>query len=294
MTTRGETDTLQVVAVVTDENAINDFKLEIAGVDMTDSLTVVPTTDTNYPRARQYRVSFAHKLRPENYEIVMRAYQSPDTLAGQYHIAAEFRLRVESTIEVSVNGRAVASGAAVPTKGNYRVDLSFPVFVAGSEIDVFMDDTPVVRFYSQQSQPGGLAVVDHHVPEVARGRPAHAARDRRAVDRVQLSTGGEHRHRPDRRDQLPEPVPRCRDEFHVLQRSRDHRRLHRRLHGQRQTGPPPRHSRLGALPGENAVFWDGRDAAGDQLANGIYLYVIEVQQRGGSASTARGKVSKLQ
>jgi flagellar hook assembly protein FlgD len=46
------------------------------------------------------------------------------------------------------------------------------------------------------------------------------------------------------------------------------------------------------FPGSNAVFWDGRDGAGDQLANGTYLYVIKVKQSGGSA-TVRGKLSKL-
>jgi hypothetical protein len=149
----GAGDDVNVVAVVTDENAINDFALEVAGVDMTDSLTVAAVTDANLPRARQYRLTFHHKLRPENYDIVMRAYQAPDTLAGQYHIAAEFVLKVESSIEVSVNGRVVASGAAVPSKGNYRVDLSFPVFVQGSEIGVFMDDVAVNPFTLNNPSP---------------------------------------------------------------------------------------------------------------------------------------------
>jgi len=41
------------------------------------------------------------------------------------------------------------------------------------------------------------------------------------------------------------------------------------------------------------VFWDGRDGAGEAIANGTYLYVIRVNQRGGSA-TVRGSLSKLQ
>jgi len=34
------------------------------------------------------RVSFRHKVRPETYDIVLRAYQAPDTLAGNYHMVA--------------------------------------------------------------------------------------------------------------------------------------------------------------------------------------------------------------
>jgi hypothetical protein len=47
------------------------------------------------------------------------------------------------------------------------------------------------------------------------------------------------------------------------------------------------------LPGQNRVYWDGRDGAGESIANGTYLYVIRVNQRGGSA-TVRGSLSKLQ
>jgi len=46
-------------------------------------------------------------------------------------------------------------------------------------------------------------------------------------------------------------------------------------------------------PGRNTVFWDGRDGSGGALANGTYLYVINVKQRGGSA-TARGSISKIE
>jgi hypothetical protein len=45
-------------------------------------------------------------------------------------------------------------------------------------------------------------------------------------------------------------------------------------------------------PGQNAVFWNGRDAAGDEIANGVYLYVIKVSQRG-QDSTIRGKMARM-
>jgi len=36
------------------------------------------------------------------------------------------------------------------------------------------------------------------------------------------------------------------------------------------------------MPGQNAVHWDGRDFQGDEIANGLYLYVVTVVQNGAS------------
>lgn len=289
----GEGDQVNVVAVVTDENAINDFKLEIAGVDMTDSLTVQALTDTNLPRARQYRLSFAHKLRPENYDIVMRAYQSPDTLAGQYHIAAEFVLRVESSIEVSVNGRVVTSGAAIPSKGNYRVDLSFPVFVPGPQIGVFMDDAPVVPFtLNNPSAEDSLAWIITFQKSLGAGPHTLRVTAGPTIEfNYQLVVSSDN----GLTDVMNYPNPfrstgtsfMFSNEVEISDGSIDVYTVSGKRVRSLDIPPSAR------FPGSNTVFWDGRDGAGDELANGTYLYVIKVQQRGGSA-TARGKVSKLQ
>ena len=43
----------------------------------------------------------------------------------------------------------------------------------------------------------------------------------------------------------------------------------------------------------HSVYWDGRDLAGDPVANGTYIYVIQVN-RGGSSITMKGKSVKLE
>jgi hypothetical protein len=47
--------------------------------------------------------------------------------------------------------------------------------------------------------------------------------------------------------------------------------------------------------GYNSVWWDGRDWAGDPVANGTYLYVLEVSFRDSynRAETVTGKVVVL-
>lgn len=288
----GEGDTIQVQAVVTDENAIHAFDLHIDGVDETDSLTIVPLVDQQLPRARQYRVSFRHKLKPANYDIVLRAYQAPDTLAGKYHIAAEFVLKVQSSITVSVNGRAVESGAAVPARGSYRVDLALPVFVPASQIAVSLDDTPIADVTMTHPSPeDSLKWTLTFQRSLAGGKhKLHVQAGGTNFDYILIvsETAG-------LRNVINYPNP-FQDKGTTFLYTNDVEILDGSIDiftvsGKRVRNLPiPPGSRL---PGENSVFWDGRDGAGDRLANGVYLYVIRVAQRGGSA-TVRGKVSHIE
>jgi hypothetical protein len=275
------------VAEVSDENAIHDFSLEIGGVDVSDSLTVTPLTDPTLPRARKYQVSFAHVLRPDTYDIVLRAHQ-PDTLT----VAGEFVLRVESTIEVSVNGRVVASGGAVPSAGNYRVDLAFPVFVPGSEIDVLMDDVPVIPFNLTNPSPeDSLAWIITFQKTLPAGQHALRITAGPTIEfTYQLVVSTE----AGLQDVVNYPNP-FRDAGTNFLFSNEVEITDGSINVYTTSGKRVRTLEIppgSRLPGHNAVFWDGRDAAGDALANGTYLYVIKVQQRSGSA-TVRGKVSKL-
>ncbi|HMK39071.1 MAG TPA: FlgD immunoglobulin-like domain containing protein, partial [Bacteroidota bacterium] len=44
--------------------------------------------------------------------------------------------------------------------------------------------------------------------------------------------------------------------------------------------------------GFNRVYWDGRDAQGDEVANGYYLYQILITG-GGKSLTATGKLARV-
>jgi hypothetical protein len=298
----GEGDTIQVVAVVTDENAIHKFELEIDGIDMTDSLTVQQTSDPSLPNARQYQVSFAHKLRPENYDLVLRALQYPDTvcldapcpdsLIVNYSIAAEFLLRVESSIEVAVNGRVVANNGTIPSKGDYRIDLSFPVFVPGSEIGVFMDGSAVSPFTLNNPSPEDSL---SWIITFQRTLPAgpHTLRVT-AGPSIEFTYALLVSEDTGLRNVLNYPNPfrnggthfMFENEVEITNGSIDVFTVSGKRVRRLEIPPAAR------FPGQNAVFWDGRDGSGGELANGTYLYVIKVQQRGGSG-LARGKVSKL-
>jgi hypothetical protein len=53
--------------------------------------------------------------------------------------------------------------------------------------------------------------------------------------------------------------------------------------------------RVDALEGFNSIYWEGRDAAGDRVANGTYLYVLDVEFRDSfhRTETIRGKAVLL-
>jgi hypothetical protein len=288
----GEGDSILVVATVTDENAIRDFKLMIDGVDQTASMTIEPLVDQSLPRARQYRLTFRHKLRPEDYDIVMRAFQAPDTLAGQYHLAAEFTLKVESSIMVSVNGRAVASGATVPASGKYRVDLAFPVFIPASDIELTMDDEVITDAnLSHPSAEDSLTWIATFSRQLGPGR--HVLHVQAGM--VEFTYNLVVSDAPGLRNVINFPNPFRGDGTSIVF-TNDVEITDGTIDIYTVSGKRVRRLEIpfsSRFPGQNAVFWDGRDTAGGKVANGTYLFVIDVSQRVGD-STTRGKMTRIE
>jgi hypothetical protein len=290
--TGGERDTISVVATVTDENAIHKFSLEIEGRDESDSLKVVQLSDPNLPHARQYRVSFHHLLHPKTYDIVLRAFQAPDTTSGQYHIAAEFRLKVESSIAVSVNGRAIQSGASVPADGSYRVDLTFPVFIPSSAIAISIDNVVVADAqYAHPAAQDSLSWIVTFRKKLAAGKHEMLVDAQGIQFHYQLvvsETAG-----LTNVINYPNPFAAAgtrflyTNEVEIEDGAIDIYTVSGKKVRRLDIPPGSR------LPGQNSVFWDGRDGAGGTLANGVYLYVINVHQRSGNA-TVRGTTNKIE
>ena len=292
VSTGGERNSINVVATVTDENAIHKFALEIDGQDLTDSLQVVRTADPDLPNARQYSVSFHHLLMPRTYDIVLRAYQLPDTTLGPERLAGEFVLKVESSIAVTVNGRAIQSGASVPADGSYRVDLAFPVFIPQSNISIKIDDVEVSDAqYSHPAAEDSLAWIVTFRKKLAAGTH-HMLVDAQGIQFdyalvVSESVG--------LRDVINYPNPFARDGTRFVY-SNEVEIENGTIDIYTVSGKKVRRLDIptGArLPGQNSVFWDGRDTAGGAIANGVYLYVINVHQRSGNA-TVRGTTHKIE
>jgi hypothetical protein len=253
---------------------------------------VVQLSDPNLPHARQYRVSFHHLLHPKTYDIVLRAFQAPDTTSGQYHIAAEFRLKVESSIAVSVNGRAIQSGASVPADGSYRVDLTFPVFIPSSAIAISIDNVVVADAqYAHPAAQDSLSWIVTFRKKLAAGKHEMLVDAQGIQFHYQLvvsETAG-----LTNVINYPNPFAAAgtrflyTNEVEIEDGAIDIYTVSGKKVRRLDIPPGSR------LPGQNSVFWDGRDGAGGTLANGVYLYVINVHQRSGNA-TVRGTTNKIE
>jgi hypothetical protein len=199
---------------------------------------------------------------------------------------------VESTIRVSVNGRPIESGDAVPAEGKYRVDLSFPVPVSTSEVAVTVDDvvpSDLSVFHPNSEDSLALAATFRETlsPGRHRLRVATAAVEFNYVLVVSESRG--------LRDLVNYPNP-FRGAGTSFVYTNDVEILEGTIDIFTVSGRRVRSLEIpyGArLPGRNAVFWDGRDTGGGEIANGVYMYVVRANQRGG-AITQRGKMSKIQ
>ena len=284
-------DTIAVVATVRDENVIEKFELRIDGADMSHTLAVTPVGDESIPLSRTYDVRFTHALQLKAYEIVLRALQAPDTTSGQYHMVAEFVLNVPSNMEVTVNGRVIGNGDKVPAKGNYQITLNFPVFVPSSEISVSIDDeeVPGLVFSHPSAEDSTTWVIQfsrtlsdgEHVLAVAVGDGEPELWTLYVSSEAGLRNVLNYPNPFKDATQFVFSTDVTIDEGTIDVFTVSGKRIAR-------LDIPP-----GArTPGQNAVPWDGRDAAGDEIANGVYLYVIRVTQSG-QESTIRGKLARM-
>jgi hypothetical protein len=280
-----------VEAVVTDENAINDFALTIDGQNRTGDLSVEQLLDPQLASGRQYRLRFAHKLQPRTYDIVLNAFQAPDT-SGEYNMAGEFLLRVVSSVSVTVNGRVVQSGATIPSRSDFLVEVSLPVFVPSDSVSVSLDDMPVTDIALSHPAPEdsttwlirfSRSLQDGSHELVVRAGSANEFRYE-----LQVSSAVGLRHVMNYPNPFRDATSFIYDNDVEISDGRidiftvSGKRI-------RRLDIPPTSSQ----PGQNAVYWDGRDHSGGTIANGVYLYVITVTQRGKS-STVRGKLARIE
>jgi hypothetical protein len=287
----GGSDTVYVEADICDEVAIDSLMLEIDGEDVTGSMEVTRLLDETLTASRSYHVAFQHKMEPRTYDIVLRAFQSPDTTGDRYSMTAKFVLKVEMEAVLKVNGREISSGDPVPADADYLLELDFPVLIDPARIAIEMDEIPVQGALFEHPTPQDTTtwrVSFHH--ELSSGQ--HTLRvlvdGGLMVEYVLIvsSTLG-------LQQVINYPNPFSNDTYFVYRNdveisngTIDIFTTSGKKIASLKIPPDAR------LPGQNTVFWDGRDYARDEVANGVYLYIVTVEQQGKS-STVTGKMSRI-
>lgn len=282
----GADNMIDVHAVITDEVAIEKLSLEIAGADSTDILMVTPLEDQNLSAARQYEVRFQHRIQAKRYDIILRAYQAEDTTAGIYLVAAEFVMKVQASAELTVNGRPVSDGELVPPKGDYVFKIELPVKVDPSLIRVETDGELVV---SQTSTEDSMTWLVEFSQELSNGSHEIVL----IVDETQFAFTlivGSH---AGLIDLIAYPNPFADDVYFVF--TNEIQITKGSIDVFTTTGKKVAHIEIppqSRSPGQNAVRWDGRTSNGGEIANGVYLFVVSVEQ-GGQKTTERGKLARV-
>jgi len=282
-------DSVRVRGVITDEVAIEKLTLEIDGVDVTNQMTQTALVDTNLDAARQYEVTFETDILPKTYDIVIRAHQAADTSAGDYHMIAEFVLRVELDVSLSINGRPTVDGDLVPTTGDYLFELTSPVFIDPSLIHVQIDGTDVPALDLSHPSPDDSTTWLIGFSQTLSTGPHTVSLDPGAFE-FDLSVGSS----AGVRDLIAFPNPFADETYFVY--SNDLQISEGAIDIFTASGKKVAHLDIPASArtvGQNAVRWDGTTWDGGRVANGVYLFVMSIDQ-GGQTTTERGKLVKVQ
>ena len=286
-------DTIAVVARVADENVIEAFELWVDGEDRKGTLDITKIGDDNIPLSRTYEVRFTHLRQINEYDIVLRALQAADTTKGEFHIAAEFVIHVPSKagLTLTVNGQPKSDGDTVPGRGDYRIELGLPDYISSSEIAITIDNEDVAdQTFSHPSPTDTTTWIIEFSKILGDGWHELVVTVGTAqIDAIRLlvsSTVG-------LRSVINYPNPFT-DGTHFVYYN-DVEIENGTIDVFTVSGKKiirldiPPNSRG---PGQNSVYWSGRDAVGDEIANGVYLYVIRVTQRG-QDTTIHGKSARM-
>jgi len=287
LVTPGANNTIDVHAVVTDEVAIEKIALEINGIDSTGISSVTPLTDQTLSAARQYDVRFQHRVQAKRYDIVLKAYQAADTIAGTYHLAAEFVMKVQAGAELTVNGRPVSDGDLVPPKGDYVFKVELPVKVDPSLIHVETDGEPVLAYHaSTEDSMTWFVEFEQELSAGSHEVVLWVGESQFAFTLIVGSHAGLI-------DLIAYPNPFADDVYFVF--TNEVQITNGSIDVFTATGKRVAHIEIplqSRSPGQNAVRWNGRAWDGGEIANGVYLFVVSAEQ-GAQKITERGKLSRI-
>jgi hypothetical protein len=197
---------------------------------------------------------------------------------------------VPLNVTLRIDGQVVEGSATIATIANYLIEVDAGVSIPGDSVSVSIDDEPVagaVLFYPDpEDSTIGLIRFNRSLSEGPHELAVRAgsANVFRYDLMVSLAPGLRH--------VINYPNPFTESTSFVFEN--DVEINEGRIDIYTVSGKRVRRLVVpSSPPGRNTVYWDGRDQAGGAIANGVYLYVISVTQRGQS-STIRGKLARIE
>ncbi|MGM0483181.1 MAG: C25 family cysteine peptidase, partial [Candidatus Krumholzibacteriota bacterium] len=273
--------------------ALGGITLSVNGRDWTDSLEIVPVNDTGLTYSRGYRAGLnGYRLDSEQRELLFTVVSTGGEALGTKTIyLGETAVRlfyIKNGQEIEVSGRT-----EVMEGGDYRVRADFPVYlqappnvsIDGSELsDILMvpvqgDSAAWEGYFERSFSPG------EHDISVSSGDFSSSLVFTVGSEEFTFDTFC-----------FPNPFTGGTNIFFTLAERAGRGRVNiYNVSGTliRKINIPA--DMLAASPFDDpgSVYWDGSDMAGNRVANGTYIYIIEVTLPGNTVSL-EGKIVKLE
>ncbi len=269
---------VQIVARIHDETRLDPDSIRVFDrIGLVDTSGYALELDSALSTdQRAWVLTYETSVQEGEYDVVFRAVDSNQRVT-------EFVLSVRINVDVTFDGETVPPGGYVSPNPEIRIEITTPLAVADSSLLVSIDDIPID--HDSLFQVNGNLWVVSLTPSLGSGN--HVLKvsvlGQTKTYSFDVDTGFRIL------DLLNYPNPfRGRTGFYYdLTDNADNVQVEIFT----VTGKRIRTIRgLSARAGynENPDMWDGRDADGDQIANGVYIYRLRAR-RGGDSAEQLGK-----
>ena len=286
---RNRSNLIKLRLTASDVVAIGRITLQLNGQDWTDSMVVTPLADQDKTHARSYRADIDYTINPADDVLLFKVFAPDGREVGRFEIpiVTKMTLLYNDYLEVLPTSE-------IPPTGTFRLSVDFPAYLSQEPV-LYIDgavqndihftvpdaqDSLSWEALFERTLPAGRCVMTVKTGDFSQDITFNVTGSKLNVDAFSF----------------PNPF---RDETNIVYSLNLAANAVKidiyNVSGVliRTLDLPPDKLNAAIFPSPHSVVWDGRDDAGDRVANGTYIYVIHVD-RGGDSIDFKGKSVKLE
>lgn len=280
-------DSVRISVDISDEVGVDEnlIRIEESGAEGRGTIprseyTVTALADTVAGASRRFYLYFPTVLRAATYDIGLYATD----INGRETV---FTLKVDLKVSFSSQGRTIHEGDLVPATLTADAAVSSPIVLSPEDLSFFVDSARVVARREQIDSSGRAWRVEAEI-SLADGGHVLAVRVGEIERPVNVSVASGF----SMRNVFSYPTPFAEvTSFNFTLTGTPRSAL---IEVFTVSGRKILELHEQARVGDNSVVWDGSDAEGHRVANGLYLYRITTTDVGGRESSFLGKVVKVE
>jgi hypothetical protein len=286
---RNGTNLIKLRLTASDIVAIGKITLQVNGEDRTGSLIITPLVDADKTYARSYRADLDYTVDPNDEILVFKVFTPEGRESGivEIPITTQMHFYYNDYLEI-------VPGVEAPPSGSFRLTLDFPAYLTQAPL-LSIDGVTQDDIHFAVSDPrdslhweaafertftSGLHIVMVRAGDFSRDLAFTVTGNELVVNTFSF----------------PNPFGRETNIVYSLNLAVDGVTIDiYTVSGLliRSLDPPSDGLNPASLARPHSVLWDGRDLAGDRVANGTYIYVVRAR-RAGETIDIKGKSVKLE